>query len=365
MRRLALIAGLAWALDASASRTTDCLKSRAQATDDVWELNCFGGTFAGLDAQGRAAQIDTEVGFVTNFAGDPVEFARHSARVLVLPRLGRTSLTSLWGAVVGFRATTYLLHARIYPGDRVSERNSANLGNVELPSVGFVAHTLLDRFRFEIDVAPVVGVTQASRLDGQAALLAALALGPDEDVLFLPNLRTAGRARVFARARFDPFDGFGLAIHARATAGFAEIATQSAITRLLSGANPAGSPVPRISGTVGGAELGLTMLFPTHHWVRGHSLGLAVNAGFTSVWPTDVVLPVRASLTYGIALGRTVELALGFATFTPSIVLGRFEYFGFTLGVRYSPGGDAAWVRASVEANLDANAQSGPLLLPP
>lgn len=351
MRAFVVLALVLASADAHADRKEQCLErssggqahaSAQKELDAEWEQRCFGGLWSGLNSRGRFLQVDLDLGVAPLNGLDPVVWGRVSAKTLLLPSPLEASPTSLWAITIGFRAGFFF---------RVgSDTSSANLANVEFPSIGFLAHTPFDRFRFELDASPIFGGLALSAIDSQAALVAALASSPRDDGLFLPNLISGGRVRSLVRARFDPFETLSLALSLGATVGFAELDTR----------------VGKIGGTTGGAELAFEIFVARQVLVlEGFSIRFGLDVGITSVWPTDVVFPLRSSLSLGLPVNRWLEVLLTHSFVTRSVpLIGLSEFSALGLAVRINLGSMPNTVRAVSELRRETDPNNPPTLPP-
>lgn len=307
------------ALGAAAAGFLLCGAARADDPEpDVAAVDrkALGGYGTLLNFRGVSHEVESDATVSTGGDRDTVEAMRFGARFLMLPVPFQS--TSWWGLSAGVR--TGLMHFEKSANPSDPTWNGLVMSNVE-PALGAVFESAADQLRFEIDLAPAISLGISSRLASQAALAAALATAPHDDLLFLPNLHSAGRLRVALARRWDFHPMVSLGLRAEVETGYAQ--TESAYGTA--------------QGTAGGAEIRAKVYIRTRQpFFEGVYIEGFADVGYTSAWSSDVVLPFRAGGGFGVALTRTVEVWLVGSRFTTSIVLAGLDASGATAGVRWS-----------------------------
>jgi hypothetical protein len=280
------------------------------------DRKALGGYGTVLNFRGVSHELETDTTVSTATDRDPVEAVRVGARFLVLPAPFQS--TTWWGLSAGVR--TGLMHFDKSANPSDPTWNGMVMSNIE-PALGAVFESAADQLRFEIDLAPAISLGVSSRLASQAALAAALATAPHDDLLFLPNLHSAGRLRVSLARRWDFHPLVSLGLRAEVETGYAQTESAYGLAQ----------------GTAGGAEIRAKIFVRTRQpALEGIYIEAFADVGYTSAWSSDVVLPLRAGGGFGVALSRTVEVWLVGSRFTSSIVLAGLDSSGATAGVRWS-----------------------------
>lgn len=287
--------------------------SKEPVDSDLEQLRGFGTL---LDFRGVGAVLETDVTVTDNGRQEPLAVKREGGEVILLPYPGRDG--DFWAFTAAVR--TALVVYGTEPGSTSS--GGAFLSNIE-PTFGLVIDAQNDQLRLELDVGPALAYHASGQLDTQAALAAALATGPHDDLLFLPNLKSAGRIRAAAARRW--VSGCAAAsVRAEVQAGHADTTT------IYGGA----------SGGVGGGDVEGRLYYRTlKPWLEGLHLGMSGDVGYTSVWSSDVVLPIRLAWTLGAAFTRTLELRFLGGVYSYNISNLNFGSWFLTLGVRVGLGG--------------------------
>jgi hypothetical protein len=267
---------------------------------------------------------------------DAVEAGRATARVLVFPALAQSSAT--WGLWIGVRTGWYRFETAANPTD--APPGGLVPANVE-PLLGLIEATPSDALRLDVDVAPVLSTAPASVISSQAALVAALATSPHDDLLFLPNIVSAARLRARLSRRWDPCAHFSVGVRAEAEIGYAETQTSFGTNR----------------GEAGGGEVDLDFYWrPRWRFGEGFVFEAIGEIGYTSVWRSDVVLPLRVGGRVAWAATRSFELGFGVTRIASSLPpLGSFSIWATSLDLRWTfdQSEKSTWTRRAFDVQPD------------
>jgi hypothetical protein len=272
-----------------------------------------GGLGTALNSRGIGDEFDLGATITAADRRDAVAADRMTERIVLLPAPLRS--IQWWAVWAGLRTGSYAFGA-------VGDNKTVAWANFE-PLIGVVVEAPWNRLRLEVDVAPALAPAPSSPVTSQAALIAALSTAPHDDLLFLPNLLSGERVRVALSRRWDICRYFSFGALAEVEIGYAR-------TETIVGVN---------TGQVGGGLGELDFYFrklPRWLLVEGVILQATGDFGYTSVWTSDVVLPVRIGGQLAFAVNRNVEVTLGEAAFTPSVPLGTQWSWATSVGLRFS-----------------------------
>jgi hypothetical protein len=303
---------------------------RARADEATSEEELDRKTYRGfgpaLNFRGIAADFDADFTYSTADSRAPVWATRLSARALVLPAV--LQATPGWGAWVGVRAAGLQFQR---PAGSVDTTPDGFIPANVAPTIGVVIESIGDEVRFEADVAPVLSMAESSELASQAAIVAAMATAPHDDIIFVPNLQGGGRLRLALTRRFRWAEQVSLQVGAEIESGYAKTA----------------STIGASEGGTGGGEVNARLYIrcaaDAH---RGIPEGIAFDAvgdvGYTAIWPANVVVPLLVGGGMAVEFSRLFEAHLRVARFSASPLgpTGNFalESWSTTLGIRWSLG---------------------------
>jgi hypothetical protein len=320
------LAALVTSLSASQAGATPNAPSEAQE-----DRQTFGGLGSALNFRGVADESDGDITFSSSRNRALVEAMRLSGRMLLLPAVDQA--TTWWGAWVGVRAAGFHFEQPAGSGD--SAPGGFNPANIQ-PTLGVVVEAVADEVRFEADVAPVISMALDSPVASQAALVAAFSTAPHDDLLFVPNVRGGARVRLALSRRLRLCPSFALAWGAEVESGYAKIAT----------------PLGTGEGGTGGAaiHLGLQYRTPRTWPIEGLYFEVLADAGWTAVWPAQVVIPTLLGGGPRVAFNRTLEARLLVSWFGADPIEGRIDSFATTLGLRWSFGAEPiGWTQRQID----------------
>jgi hypothetical protein len=294
----------------------------------VDEQKAFGGFGSSLNFRGAGYAMNGDI-MTSQAEGRNLVWAqRLSVRMLLLPGFGRS--VDFWGLYAGVRTAAFQFEH--LPTD--STPAGLFLANTQ-PTVGLLVATPGDRLRFELDLAPAIRASDASRIASQAALAAALAAGPHDDLMFVPNLKSGGRIRAALSRRWDMHPNVSLGLGTEVQSGYAETRT----------------PFGDARGTTGGGEAFLRFYLRDagRSWVQGVMAEGFCDVGYTSIWSSDVVLPSRAGGALVASMNRELEVRAAVARFSTSVING-YDSTAVMLGATYIVDtGSPAWLQRSQE----------------
>ena len=300
------------------------------------DRKALGGCGTDVNFRGIGHELDADGTIAAAPESTAVEALRFGGRAVLLPA---PMLSTTWWALAG-GVRTAVLHFDKGANQYDPTQGGFALANVE-PTLGLVVEDPADTLRFEVDVAPVLSAGTSSRLASQAALTAALATAPHDDLLFLPNLHSAGRLRASLARRWDMYPWLSFGLRAEIEAGYAQTETVYGTAQ----------------GSTGGGEVRARLYFrPRLVQLEGVYVEGIGDVGYTSAWSSDVVLPVRAGFGVGAAINRTVEVWFAFSRFGASVVLPNagLDSSAGTLGIRLSfDRWSPEWTRRHVEVQPD------------
>jgi hypothetical protein len=308
--RVAVGAGLLAASLSFSDRASGDPPTTEQAKATESERGQLGGLGTALNFRGVGNEFDVDTTWTTGSNPGPIEATRLTGRIVMAPVFDRER--AFWAVWAGLR-----LASLGYGAPDGSQK--LPWGNFE-PMLGLVIAQPADRLRLDIDVAPVLSPQPSTPLGAQAAMVAALATAPHEDVLFLPNLASAGRVRIALSRRWDFGRFASVRLGLELEAGYAR-------TETAFGTN---------AGETGGGEVDATIFWRPRCFIEGISLRGDFDAGYTSVWTSDVVLPAREGLELAFAMNRTVEWMIGFAHFQTSLPQHTPDSWSLNAGLRFS-----------------------------